>query len=80
MNATDKATPYPTEPVEILLVGGPEGIGQSERRMRAVIVDSKVKIRFRDGYEHFELERRPEDSEDASTAVFRWIMRTKIAE
>lgn len=59
---------------DVLLLGGPGDIPGTMRLGRAAIVDGKVKIAHRGGYEHFELVG------DSLPVVFRWTMRTKIAE
>ncbi|WUI00884.1 DUF5988 family protein [Spirillospora sp. NBC_00431] len=66
--------------VDILLTGGPADIPETARMRREVITDCKIKIRHRAGYEHFEqAEAGPRDG-DPGPVVFRWIMRTSIAE
>nr|BAQ21959.1 hypothetical protein [Streptomyces versipellis] len=65
---------------EIVLVGGPEEIPEEERFRRAAVLPEKVKIMYYGGYEHFVCE----DPESAAGAegplVFKWVMRTEIAE
>lgn len=65
--------------VDIILVGGPPGITETTRRQRSLLTDHKIKIPHRDGYEHFELDHTA-STEDSALLVFRWTMRTKIAE
>jgi Family of unknown function (DUF5988) len=63
--------------VEIVLSGGPAEI---TRRMRASVWDlleRKIKIPYRDGYEHFEFAPGRAGS---APITFSWTMRTKIAE
>lgn len=68
--------------VPAILEGGPTDLPEDLRTRRVVRTDRKVKIPHRGGYEHFELVPRHdgEDADDHAPAVFRWTMRTKIAE
>lgn len=71
-----------TSPVlrEVILEGGPAGL-PTEARVRRVPGDCPtVKIPYLGGYEHFE--RPPEVPADdgREPVVFRWTMRTRIAE
>ncbi|WP_230415788.1 DUF5988 family protein [Micromonospora tarapacensis] len=61
--------------VDALLVGGPSGAPARVRISRADMA-SKIKLRHLDGYEHFEREA----GTDAAMPVYRWTMRTKVAE
>ena len=68
--------------VDVMLVGGPTDIPESERRVRVAAATSrqKIKIRHYGGYQHFE----PSDTSGESTGqqprIFRWTGFTKIAE
>jgi Family of unknown function (DUF5988) len=42
--------------------------------------DQKIKIVHNGGYEHFERVEQPSESAPESSATFRWIMRTEMAE
>ncbi|MER8158755.1 DUF5988 family protein [Streptomyces sp. NPDC094472] len=64
-------------PIEVVLEGGPEDLPRAFQTGRSTLSSRKLKIQHRDGYEHFEL---VSDSADITTAIFRWTMRTKIAE
>ncbi|MEU8871934.1 DUF5988 family protein [Streptomyces javensis] len=64
-------------PIEVVLEGGPDDLPRAFRTGRSTLTSKKLKIQHRDGYEHFELVN---DSVDITTAIFRWTMRTKIAE
>ncbi|MCQ8827762.1 DUF5988 family protein [Streptomyces malaysiensis] len=64
-------------PIEVVLEGGPEDLPRAFRTGRSTLISKKLKIQHRNGYEHFELVN---DSTDITTAIFRWTMRTKIAE
>jgi Family of unknown function (DUF5988) len=63
--------------IEITLSGGPAEIGHTRRASAAELVERKIKVQHRGGYEHFEFAAGP-----AGTApvTFTWTMRTKIAE
>jgi Family of unknown function (DUF5988) len=66
---------HESEDVEIVLEGGPTGL---PRRIRMQLSDDnrlKVKLPYRGGHEHFELV-----DELLSPRVYRWTMRTRIAE
>jgi hypothetical protein len=68
----------PMAAVDVVLVGGPADLPEAVRRTRARDGDT-IKIVHRDGYEHFEHDRRPGPDPDGPR-VFRWTMRTRIAE
>ncbi|MEU6467418.1 DUF5988 family protein [Streptomyces sp. NPDC046976] len=81
MDLLGSESAYPLDKVvDILLVGGPDDMRHSDRKRRAAIVDTKIKIEHCGGYEHFQMERGPGDLNGSSPVVFRWFMRTKIAE
>jgi Family of unknown function (DUF5988) len=63
--------------VEIALHGGPVDIARTVRASAQEILERKIKIPHRDGYEHFEFAADPAS---AAPITFRWTMRTKIAE
>ncbi|WP_344535471.1 DUF5988 family protein [Streptomyces albiaxialis] len=63
--------------IDVVLEGGPTGIPSAVRTERSTMTDRKLKIPFRGGYEHFELVGEPGD---LSRVIFRWTMRTRIAE
>ncbi|MET7763196.1 DUF5988 family protein [Streptomyces sp. NPDC005336] len=64
-------------PIEVVLEGGPDDLPRAYRAGRSTITAKKLKIQHRNGYEHFELVN---ESGDITPAIFRWTMRTKIAE
>jgi hypothetical protein len=66
--------------VEIVLVGGPADIPAEARRCRAISAEERIKLAHRGGYEHFEPTSVQADEGGSSARVFRWTMRTKIAE
>ena len=59
-----------------VLEGGPADLPAELRLLSPLPADRTYKVPFRGGYEHFELVE--EDADDVR--VFRWTMRTKIAE
>ncbi|MFE9107982.1 DUF5988 family protein [Actinomadura geliboluensis] len=63
--------------VDITLEGGPADMPPRTRASLAEVSARKIKIPRSGGYEHFELVSEPSGP---SPAVFRWTMRTKIAE
>ncbi|MEV0002669.1 DUF5988 family protein [Micromonospora sp. NPDC050980] len=64
--------------VEAVLEGGPAMLPAELRHQRVSMVESKIKVRYYGGYEHFE--RDPAVVLDGVPAVFRWTGRTRIAE
>ncbi|GAA2143975.1 DUF5988 family protein [Actinomadura napierensis] len=69
-----------SNPIDVVLVGGPDDLPETARRLRAPTAGGTIKIPHRGGYEHFEHDRRTSRPEDQEPAVFRWTMRTRIAE
>ncbi|MGI8331414.1 DUF5988 family protein [Actinomadura scrupuli] len=63
--------------IDVVLEGGPDNLPRAMRTGRSALTERRLKIRHRNGYEHFELVG---ESTAATPATFRWIMRTKIAE
>jgi hypothetical protein len=57
--------------VDIRLEGGPDSLPAELRRHRALTTAHTVKVTHCGGYEHFERDR---------AGVFRWTMRTRMAE
>ncbi|MCZ7437788.1 DUF5988 family protein [Micromonospora sp. WMMC241] len=64
--------------VEAVLEGGPAMLPAELRNQRVSTVESKIKVRYYGGYEHFE--RDPAVTLDGVPTVFRWTGRTRIAE
>jgi hypothetical protein len=65
--------------VDAVLVGGPDDLPEAARRTRARDGDT-IKVVHRGGYEHFDCDDRPQEQEGHGPRVFRWTMRTRIAE
>jgi Family of unknown function (DUF5988) len=63
--------------IEIVLEGGPAGIPERTQASPSEISETKIKIPYCGGYEHFELVSEPSSR---PPLTFRWTMRTKIAE
>jgi len=73
-------SPFDRQLVEVVLEGGPSGL-PTELRTRSVdATDRKIKIPYNGGYEHFELVDDPPEYMQKSLLIYRWTMRTKIAE
>jgi hypothetical protein len=66
--------------VQAVLRGGPATIPAASRIQEVSPLDEKVKLSYYGGYEHFE--RTTTLIEDASCRqiIFRWTMRTEMAE
>ncbi|MFI2617290.1 DUF5988 family protein [Streptomyces sp. NPDC018584] len=79
------ATGRTSDTVEAVLVGGPAEIPAEARKVRLPFtgesgLDEKVKVRFLNGYEHFEREPGAVPRDRTSPVTFRWTTRTMIAE
>ncbi|MFD0689612.1 DUF5988 family protein [Actinomadura fibrosa] len=72
-----KASPLAAE--DVVLVGGPVDLPEAARRTRARDGET-VKILHRGGYEHFERDEQSGGPDPDAPRVFRWTMRTRIAE
>lgn len=66
--------------VKAVLEGGPAEIPTDLRTRTALPADHKIKIPHLGGYEHFELVDEPVRATGSAPAVFRWTMRTEVAE
>ncbi|GAA5202314.1 hypothetical protein GCM10023322_84080 [Rugosimonospora acidiphila] len=62
---------------EIILRGGPKGLPEEARRLVVDHAESKIKLHFGAGYEHFE---QVDGAAETGPIPFQWTMRTKIAE
>jgi hypothetical protein len=73
--------------INVSLEGGPESIPRTVSVERSKFQDGKLKIEHLGGYEHFERTVSGQDSDHGSAhpdgalpEIFRWTLRTKIAE
>lgn len=66
--------------VDATLEGGPADLPQSVRRQRTSAATSKIKVRHGAAYEHFEPTGESRPGLDGELRVYRWTMRTRIAE
>ena len=66
--------------VKVVLEGGPVEIPPDLRTRTALPDDRKIKIQHWGGYEHFEQVDEPGEATGSAPAVFRWTMRTEMAE
>jgi hypothetical protein len=69
--------------VRALLEGGPESFPSASRIQEVGPADQKIKIQHCGGYEHFERVKRIGESDQpvpGQPPVFRWTMRTEMAE
>ncbi|WP_205038865.1 DUF5988 family protein [Streptomyces sp. G44] len=69
------------------LEGGPSGLSGSVELTdltEVIFSDEKIKIRYGNGYEHFECTQTPSrpagGGAESELMTFRWVGRTKIAE
>jgi Family of unknown function (DUF5988) len=67
------------ETIRVVLEGGPADLPSEMRLHQAVLANRKVKLPRYGGYEHFELVDS-DRQETGASPVFRWTMRTKVAE
>ncbi|MGP3972111.1 DUF5988 family protein [Streptomyces sp. 6N223] len=74
------AAPVHDGMIDAILEGGPPDLPHRERIRRVSSGDRKVKVPHHGGYEHFELVDDSSDTTEYSPVLFRWTMRTKIAE
>lgn len=66
--------------VAAVLEGGPAGLPAAWRSCRVGSRQEKVKIQYRNGYEHFERTDEEVDRHGEIRVVYRWTLRTWIAE
>ncbi len=67
------------ETIRVVLEGGPSGLPSEMLLDHSVFANRKVKVPHCGGYEHFELVDDYWPTPDGMS-VFRWTMRTKVAE
>ncbi|WP_026411162.1 DUF5988 family protein [Actinomadura oligospora] len=64
---------------DAVLVGGPDDLPEVARHASAGD-DTTIKVLHRGGYEHFERDEGLGGREPSGPPVYRWTMRTRIAE
>lgn len=64
--------------IAVVLEGGPSDLPPVSRKRTVSAGTKKIKLQHRNGYEHFE--RCTPDDCQGPLVVFRWSMRTAIAE
>ncbi|MBV9449632.1 MAG: hypothetical protein JO345_27430 [Streptosporangiaceae bacterium] len=67
------------ETIRVVLEGGPPDLPSEMLINHSVLANKKVKVPRYGGYEHYEL-INDYFSETDGSPVFRWTMRTKVAE
>lgn len=73
--------------ISVSLQGGPDAIPRTVQVERSKLADGKLKIEHLGGYEHFERTDSGHGTGDRAPSgdtrleeIFRWTLRTKIAE
>ena len=66
--------------VQAVLKGGPSSISKESRTQIINSQDKKIKVSHYGGYEHFELTNEADDNASSQQVIFRWTMRTEVAE
>lgn len=66
--------------VRAVLEGGPQEFPEGLRVQTAPRSEQKIKVPYHGGYEHFERVGDSPGPAEPGTIIFRWTMRTKIAE
>lgn len=79
MEGITKAAPDANS-IRAVLEGGPASIPEAWRTQTVGPHDEKIKIPHRGGYEHFVRSGELRDSSPPKGIVFRWAIRTEIAE
>ena len=68
------------ELVAAVLEGGPVDLPEAARKCLAVLDDATIKILHMGGYEHFERVTADPPAGHSEPLVYRWKVRTRIAE
>ena len=71
---------YGEEALAAVLEGGPTDLPQDLRAQQVPSSEWKLKVQHHGGYEHFEREGQATGPTLGSAVIFRWTMRTRIAE
>jgi Family of unknown function (DUF5988) len=66
--------------IRAVLEGGPNSIPVASRTQMVSPREEKIKLPHYGGYEHFERAGGADENVPSRPAVFRWTMRTKVAE
>jgi Family of unknown function (DUF5988) len=66
--------------VQAILEGGPESIPMASRIQVVSPLDEKIKLPHYGGYEHFERAEWLDENTISQHLIFRWTMRTEVAE
>ena len=69
-----------TDYVWAVLEGGPASIPEASRSREVSPHDEKIKLPHYGGYEHFERTRDLGERTALDRIIFRWTMRTEVAE
>jgi hypothetical protein len=75
--------PVDSDVVSVVLEGGPPDLPSTWRTQSVAGGEEKIKIMHRGGYEHFERDgdvARADRADRGARVIFRWTMRTRIAE
>ncbi|MDG4785104.1 DUF5988 family protein [Micromonospora sp. WMMD1102] len=65
---------------DVILIGGPSDLPEARRNCRVEGGTAKVKIGHLGGHEHFERTEERLSSSTGLARVYRWCMRTRVAE
>lgn len=68
------------KPVRAILHGGPESIPHESRVQLVSSLGEKIKLSHNGGYEHFERSGALDAGGAGEEIIFRWTMRTEMAE
>lgn len=66
--------------VQAILEGGPESIPEASRIRAVDPQEEKIKLPHYGGYEHFERVGWLDEGPSSPSLIYRWTMRTKVAE
>jgi Family of unknown function (DUF5988) len=69
-----------TRSVRAVLEGGPESIPAASRIRAVDPQEEKIKLPHYGGYEHFERADWLDEGTSSRHLIYRWTMRTKVAE
>jgi hypothetical protein len=72
--------PSASNVIQAILVGGPQSIPETSRVQTVSPLDEKIKLPHYGGYEHFERIGSPAGDTPGRQVIYRWTMRTEMAE